>query len=118
MKTLDAYYDALDRDDLPVMRGIELKPDDLARRAVIQALACRFEVSKEAIEIAHLLDFDRYFAAELRLLERLKADGLVEMDDEFISVTPRGRLLVRSVCMVFDRYLREVQQRAQYSRVM
>jgi len=34
-------------------------------------------------------------------------------------VTPRGRLLVRAVCMVFDRYLREAQQRiAIYSRVM
>ena len=118
VKTLDAYYGSLDRGDLPVMRGIELKPDDLARRAVIQALACRFEVSKEAISIAHLLDFDRYFATELRLLERLERDGLVEMDGEFIYVTPRGRLLVRSVCMVFDRYLREAQQRAQYSRVM
>jgi hypothetical protein len=33
-------------------------------------------------------------------------------------VTPRGRLLVRVVCMVFDKYLRQAQQRAQYSRVM
>ena len=118
VKTLDAYYGALDQGGLPVMRGIELKPDDLARRAVIQALACQFEVSKEAIGIAHLLEFDRYFAPELRMLDRLERDGLVEMDDEFIYVTPRGRLLVRSVCMVFDRYLREAQQRAQYSRVM
>jgi oxygen-independent coproporphyrinogen-3 oxidase len=118
VKTLDGYYGTLDQGDLPILRGIELKPDDLARRAVIQALACRFEVSKEAIEIAHLIDFDRYFATELRMLDRLERDGLVEMDDEFIYVTPRGRLLVRSVCMVFDRYLREAQQRAQYSRVM
>jgi oxygen-independent coproporphyrinogen-3 oxidase len=117
-KTLDSYYGALDQGELPVLRGLELKPDDLARRAVIQALACRFEVSKEAIGIAHLLDFDHYFATEVRMLDRLERDGLVEMDDEFINVTPRGRLLVRAVCMVFDRYLREAQQRAQYSRVM
>ena len=118
VRTLDAYYGALDQAELPVLRGIEMRPDDLARRAVIQALACRFEVSKEAIGIAHLLDFDHYFAAELRMLDRVERDGLVEMDDEFISVTPRGRLLVRAVCMVFDRYLREAQQRAVYSRVM
>ena len=117
-KTLDGYYGTLDQGDLPVLRGIELKPDDLVRRAVIQALACRFEVSKEAIEIAHLVDFDQYFAPELRVLDRLERDGLVEMEDDWIYVTPRGRLLVRAVCMVFDRYLREAQQRAQYSRVM
>jgi len=118
VRTLEAYYGALDQAEMPVLRGIEMRPDDLARRAVIQALACRFEVSKEAIGIAHLLDFDHYFAAELRMLDRQERDGLVEMDDEFISVTPRGRLLVRAVCMVFDRYLREAQQRAVYSRVM
>jgi oxygen-independent coproporphyrinogen-3 oxidase len=118
-KTLDAYYGALDQGELPVLRGIELKPDDLVRRAVIRALACDFEVCKEAIEIAHLIEFDRYFAPELRMLDRLERDGLVEMDDEFIYVSARGRLLVRAVCMVFDRYLREAQQRvAIYSRVM
>ncbi len=117
-KTLDGYYASLDQGDLPVLRGIELKPDDLARSAVIQALACRFEVSKEAIEIAHLIDFDQYFAPELRMLDRLKRDGMVEMEGDWISVTQRGRLLVRAVCMVFDRYLREAQRRDQYSRVM
>jgi oxygen-independent coproporphyrinogen-3 oxidase len=42
----------------------------------------------------------------------------VKVDDEFITVTPAGRLLVRAICMVFDRYLREAKQHAQYSRVM
>jgi oxygen-independent coproporphyrinogen-3 oxidase len=118
VKTLDEYYGLLDRGELPVWRGIELRPDDLARRAVIQALACEFMVSREAIGIAHLLDFDRYFAAELRDLERLAEDGLVEFDGEWIQVTPTGRLLVRAVCAVFDKYLRATQERARYSRVV
>lgn len=88
------------------------------RRAVIQALACHFELAKESISIAYLMDFDRYFAAELRELGALERDGLVELDPEWIRVTPRGRLLVRRVCMVFDRYLREAAHRATYSRVM
>jgi oxygen-independent coproporphyrinogen-3 oxidase len=33
-------------------------------------------------------------------------------------VTPQGRLLVRAVCMVFDRYLRAGRARALYSRVV
>jgi oxygen-independent coproporphyrinogen-3 oxidase len=108
----------LDAGELPVLRGIELTPDDLVRRAVIQALACQFAVSRESISLAYLIDFDKYFAAELRDLERLAGDGLIEMDDEWIHVTPRGRLLVRAVCMVFDKYLRAAEQRASYSRVM
>jgi oxygen-independent coproporphyrinogen-3 oxidase len=101
-----------------VLRGIELSPDDLVRRAVIQALACHFALAKESIELAYLVDFDKYFAAEMADLARLERDGLVELDDEWIHVTPRGRLLVRAVCMVFDKHLRAAQQRATYSRVM
>ena len=118
VKSLEDYYAAVDRGEPPVLRGIELKPDDLVRRAVIQALTCHFAVSKESIAIAHLIDFDRYFAVETKELEELAADGLVELDREWIHVTPRGRLLVRAVCMVFDRYLRVTQERARYSRVM
>jgi oxygen-independent coproporphyrinogen-3 oxidase len=118
MKALDQYYGALDHETLPVLRGIELTADDLVRRAVIQALACHFVVSKEAISLAYLVDFDKYFATELADLARLEADGLVELDDEWIHVTPRGRLLVRAVCMVFDKYLRAAEKRASYSRVM
>jgi len=88
------------------------------RRAVIQALSCHFELAKESISIGHLVDFDRYFATELAELASLEKDGLVELDHEWIRVTPRGRLLVRRVCMVFDRYLREAARRATYSRVM
>jgi oxygen-independent coproporphyrinogen III oxidase len=118
VKALDEYYAVLDSGELPVLRGLELTPDDLVRRAVIQALACDFAVSRESIALAYLIDFDAYFAPELEDLARLAADGLVEIDDEWITVTPRGRLLVRSVCMVFDKYLRAARQRATYSRVM
>lgn len=118
VKELQDYYRLLDAGELPVLRGIELSADDIARRAVIQALACQFSLAKESIAIAHLLDFDRYFAAEMRDLGRLEDDGLVELDEEWIHVTPRGRLLVRTVCMVFDKYLRQAEQRSKYSRVM
>ena len=118
VRTLDEYYSALDDARFPTLRGIQLTADDLVRRAVIQALACHFQLAKESIEIAHLVEFDRYFAAEMQELARLEDDGLVELEDEWIRVTPRGRLLVRCVCMVFDKYLRMAEQRAQYSRVM
>jgi oxygen-independent coproporphyrinogen III oxidase len=117
-KNLAEYTERVQRGELPVLRGIELTADDLLRRAVIQALACQFAVSKESIAIAHLIDFDEYFAPELEDLRALAEDGMVEIDDEWIQVTERGRLLVRVVCMVFDRYLRRAQKRGQYSRVM
>jgi oxygen-independent coproporphyrinogen-3 oxidase len=117
-KRLDDYYAALDEGRLPVWRGIELTGDDLVRRAVIQALACQFRVSIESIELAHLIDFRATFAGELEALRALEKDGLVEVQPDWIVVTPKGRLLVRVVCMVFDRYLRERERRASYSKVI
>ena len=116
-KRLDDYYAELEGGRLPVARGIELSPDDLVRRAVIQALACHSRVSLESIELAYLVDFKSYFAAELAELKGLQAEGLVDVTGDWITVTPRGRLLVRVICMVFDRYLREARART-YSKVI
>ncbi|PLX67223.1 MAG: oxygen-independent coproporphyrinogen III oxidase [Azoarcus sp.] len=118
VKTLDEYYDALDRDELPVLRGIELTADDLLRRSIIQALMCHFELSIESIEIAHLIKFHEYFADEIADLKEMEEAGLVKIDKDWISVLPAGRLLVRGIAMFFDRYLRSDRERARYSRVI
>ena len=104
-KTLEAYYEALDNNELPVVRGVALGMDDLLRRAIIGMLMCQFELSVSAIEQAFPIVFAQYFASELAALRQLAADGLVTLDGDWISVTMRGRLLIRNVCMVFDRYL-------------
>lgn len=118
VKTLDEYYDRLDAGVLPVARGIELSADDVLRRSLIQALMCHFEVSIESIENAHLINFWTYFETELEQLAELAADGLVSIDNEWISVTPQGRMLVRSIAMVFDRYVRQNAERQRFSKVI
>jgi oxygen-independent coproporphyrinogen-3 oxidase len=117
-KRLEDYGAALDAGQLPVARGVALTREDQARRAVIQALACHFCVSIPAIESAHRLHFAAFFRDELADLRRLEDEGLVKVAPELIQVTPLGRLLVRAVCMVFDRYLREHAARATYSKVI
>jgi oxygen-independent coproporphyrinogen-3 oxidase len=118
LKSLEEYYGALNEGRVPVWRGVDLTRDDLLRRAVIQALTCHFRVSIESIEVSYLVDFRRYFAAELEVLKPLADDGLVELASDWIVVTPKGRLLVRAVCMVFDRYLRASRERAGFSKVI
>ena len=51
------------------------------------------------------IDFEDYFADALRALEGFAADGLLELEDRVLRVLPRGRLLIRNICMQFDRYL-------------
>jgi oxygen-independent coproporphyrinogen-3 oxidase len=117
-RTLPEYYEHLDQGELPVMRGYEMSMDDLIRRSVIQSFMCHFEVCKESIGSSWLIDFDRYFAQELDELAAMEVEGLIEFDRHWISVTPRGRLVIRVICMVFDRYLRADQERRRYSKVI
>ena len=118
VKTLDEYYDRLDAQILPVFRGIELNADDILRRSIIQALMCHFELSIESIESAHLIDFHEYFADELQDMKEMEQAGLLKIDREWITVLPPGRMLVRVITMVFDRYLRADRERKRYSKVI
>jgi oxygen-independent coproporphyrinogen-3 oxidase len=45
------------------------------------------------------------FASELERLVPLAADGLVEVTNTGINILADGRMLVRNVAMIFDRYL-------------
>jgi oxygen-independent coproporphyrinogen-3 oxidase len=58
------------------------------------------------------MPFRDYFATELKELREFEQDGLVTFEDDWICVTPKGRLLIRNICMVFDRHLRATRQRA------
>ena len=118
VRELDEYYDRLRAGLLPTARGVLLDRDDLLRRAVIMALMCHFEVSKEGIEAAHLIRFDEYFQRELEDLRSYEEAGLVELTDDWISVLPKGKLLVRGIAMVFDRYLRQDQRLRRYSKIV
>ena len=117
-RELKDYYDALDSDVLPIMRGLELDDDDLLRRAIIQALMCHFELVKESFIKSYPIDFDKYFATELKELREYEREGLLEMSPQRIKVTPKGRMLIRNICMVFDKYLRTRQEHALYSKVI
>ncbi len=117
-RKLDDYYAALDADTLPTVRGYTMQRDDLLRRAVIQALMCQFQLSFESLEPAYMIDFQSYFAEELQRLQPLADDGLVVLRPDGIEVTARGRLLVRTVAMVFDRYLPRQQPVTAYSRLI
>ena len=109
-KTLDEYYDRLDSGELPVVRGYTLSLDDVLRRFIIQMLMCNFELSLRSLEQAYPITFKAYFTRELEELKELAELGLVTLDDDWITVTLKGRLLIRNVCMVFDRHLHEARQ--------
>ena len=114
VRDIDTYYERLRGGRLPVYRGILLSEDDRLRRRVIADLICHGRVDKRAV----VRDFDAYFADELGELAPMKADGLVEDDGRCIRVLAPGRLLIRNICMVFDRYLRRESRPERFSRAI
>jgi oxygen-independent coproporphyrinogen-3 oxidase len=109
VKKLTQYSAALEAGRLPVERGYVLDADDEVRRHVITELMCNFHLDVRRVERKFGLAFARYFAPELTQLTgpgSPASDGLVTVTPETIEVTPPGRLFIRNVCMIFDRYLR------------
>jgi oxygen-independent coproporphyrinogen-3 oxidase len=108
VKTLDEYYERIDADKIPVFRGLDLDADDVLRREVISQIICNFSLRPAEIEQQFDINFNEYFATELKELRDMANDGLIKLDENnVIDVEPAGRLLIRNVCMVFDKYLRE-----------
>ncbi|MGV1046540.1 oxygen-independent coproporphyrinogen III oxidase [Limnohabitans sp.] len=117
-KTMEEYCDLLDQGHLPVVRGLALTRDDLIRRAVIMALMCQGQLQFESINLAWLVDFKKYFSAELAQLDDMQGQGLVQLSDTGIQVTGMGWFFVRGVAMVFDRYLQADRNRTRFSKII
>ncbi|MBL8260093.1 MAG: oxygen-independent coproporphyrinogen III oxidase [Candidatus Competibacteraceae bacterium] len=117
LKGLEEYYARIDSGRLAVFRGVRLDADDRLRRAIITELICHFGLEFSAIERRYAIRFRERFAAELAELADMQADGLLALDPAGIRVLPAGRLLIRNICMVFDRYLRE-QRQQRFSKVI
>jgi len=117
LKGLEEYYGRIDEGRLAVFRGVRLDADDLLRRAVITMLICNFALDFAAVERRHGIRFRDYFAVELAELADMEADGLLALSETGIRVLPPGRLLIRNICMAFDRYLRE-QKQQRFSKVI
>ncbi len=89
---------------LPVERGFVLDADDRARGALINKLMCDGEADLTELGTEYGLDGETYFARELASLSAIPDLASYDTETHTIHTTPMGRLLVRNVCMVFDRY--------------
>lgn len=117
-KTLEEYYDFLDHDRFPIMKGLALSHDDIVRRAVIMAIMCQGALIYESVELAYLIDFKKYFVHELEALKPLEQNGMITVDAYGIQVSEIGWFFVRAVAMVFDKYLQSDKNRARFSKII
>lgn len=107
VRTVNAYYESLDAGKLPVERGYDLSTDDVLRREVIMILMCSMPLRFSEVGEKYGINFEEYFGAELERLRPYEEVGFMETRDGVITVTPKGRLFVRALGMVFDKYLNQ-----------
>jgi len=116
-RSLADYNLKLENNQLAIAQGFILSNDDKLRRTIISQLICHFELDLKLVEKDFNITFSDYFELELQLLDPFIEDGLLYIQKSKIHITPVGRLLIRNICMIFDRYLREKNQN-QFSKVI
>lgn len=117
-KDIRPYYEAIDNQGHALWKGCSLNRDDEIRRVVIKQLICHFDLDMAKIDEKLGINFEEYFAEDLKLLQTFINDKLVEIHDRKISISPTGRLLIRNICMCFDLYYRQKARQQQFSRVI
>jgi oxygen-independent coproporphyrinogen-3 oxidase len=102
---LSAYQEAIDKSEPAVYRGMRLSEDDLVRQYTIESLMCNFRLLYSDFDSRFGIPYHDYYKSELAGLEPFVSDGLLEVTDERLEVTPLGRTFVRNIAMTFDAYL-------------
>jgi len=110
-----AYRNAIQSGNLATVRGRTLTDEDRLRRDIIEQLMCNLEVDLAGTAAARKRSLDD-FATELSKIDVLAQHGLVHRHDGTITVAEDARLLLRTICAVFDAYLSN--QEARYSRAV
>ena len=95
-----------------------MSQEDCLRRDVIKQLICNFKLDFAPIEQQYGIDFKTHFAEDLALLQPLLDDELISQTEQGLQVSPKGRLLIRNICLCFDTYSRAAAKRQQFSRII
>ncbi|MFZ7201806.1 oxygen-independent coproporphyrinogen III oxidase [Avibacterium avium] len=117
-KELKHYYADIEQKGTALHKGFVMSQEDCLRRDVIKQLICNFKLDYAPFEQQYGIDFKTHFAEDLELLTPLAADGLIDIGEKGLQVSPVGHLLIRNICLCFDTYSRQQARRQQFSRII
>ncbi len=119
-KDLESYHKAIEGNQFPIDRGFNTSDDDQIRKTVISEIICNFSLSFEKISQAFDINFTEYFVNELEEIKELAKDGLLTITHNGLYVKQSGRILVRRICMAFDKYIQKdpALLKKRYSRII
>lgn len=114
----DNYEACIENERLGTYRGKRLTVEDHIRRHVITELMCNLTLTVSSVEELFGIVFSEYFRNEIKMLQQLEADGLVNLTKDKIQITSQGRLFVRHVGLVFDLYSKQKKEGKSFSRTV
>lgn len=95
-KTVEDYQKRVENGEIPVFRGHILNEEDLVIRKHILNLMCRMEINWN----------NHTFVPEmkntLQQLKEMEKDNLIEIGENSIKITEKGKAFTRNVAMAFD----------------
>ncbi len=117
-KLLKNYQIKLNLNTLPVERGLVLSDDDLIRQWVINALMCQFTINKAEFKSMFNVEFNFYFAREQTHIVECQKQGLLDFNDNTMTISEIGKLFIRNICMGFDAYLQKRSPEVKFSNTI
>ncbi|KQK25961.1 coproporphyrinogen III oxidase [Chryseobacterium aquaticum] len=96
VKTVEEYQKIVEEGSIPVVKGHILNDEDLVVRRHILNLMCQLETSFDSNNSFPELE------NAFEMLKEMERDELVEIHENQIKITEKGRAFTRNVAMVFD----------------
>lgn len=118
-KDIDTYMSQVGRNELPIQKGYALNREEQVTREVISSLMCNYYVSWQEIAssfqispegVKTMLNYDD------KKLNEMAEDGLIDLDDEHITLCPEATPFVRNVAASLDKLMMNTDK--QFSKPM
>lgn len=99
-KEVEAYQERVGKGEFPLTGGHLLNDEDMEIRKHILNLMCTDQTNLAESPIDNNLK--QYMMERLKTYE---ADGLLQLQNDMIRITPQGKLFIRNICSSLDAYL-------------
>lgn len=96
-KILEDYYQKIAQNELPIIRGHLLSPEDELIRKHILQIMCTYE-TQWGNDLKSIPEFENIYLE----LTDLQEDGLIVLSPNGLQVTPVGKAFLRNICVPFD----------------
>lgn len=105
IKTTSQYIENIENNNLAVLRGYSLNDNEKIVRYIINSIMCNYYVDLHQVAnyfARSIYDIKKVIQYSESNFNDFISDGLIDINDDVITVHKRGRLFTRNISMRFD----------------